>query len=343
MIEKIHIENFRSLRNIDLNLQKVNLLIGPNNSGKSNFLKAVKFWGKPYVSDAILFKKAENNIVEVKVKPLNSFSAHDYSISNYKIGDSKQLINSYFVNEGEVNEARKYVEKVHLDVEPTFLPLYSIDISKIKQASEVQPNIYTLNDDCSNIVSFLDNMRDERQDIILKIEQDLKRCVKEFTGIRFKKIKNGDKYTYKKIGLTTENGDAYWAEDLSDGTLYFLALLCIVHQPNPPEILLLEEPENGIHPRRIKEMLDYIFDLAEDKNIQVVMTTHNTYVIDQFKDIPEAIFVFDKEGDETKVRNLQDIINEDAAKAAKDGMPKMDLTGSLGDHWASGLIGGVPI
>ena len=341
MIEKIHIENFRSLRNIDLNLQKVNLLIGPNNSGKSNFLKAVKFWGKPYESDAILFKKAESNFVEVKVKPLNAVSPYDYSISEYIIENDELSVNSYYSPDGKGVISR--YDRMYLDVEPTFLPLYSIDISKIKQASEVQPNIYTLNDDCSNIVSFLDNMRDERQDIILKIEQDLKRCVKEFTGIRFKKIKNGDKYTYKKIGLATENGDTYWAEDLSDGTLYFLALLCIVHQPNPPRILLLEEPENGIHPRRIKEMLDYIFDLAEDKNIQVVMTTHNTYVIDQFKDIPEAVFVFDKEGDETKVRNLQDIINEDAAQAAKDGMPKMDLTGSLGDHWASGLIGGVPI
>ena len=329
MIEKIHIENFRSLRNIDLNLQKVNLLIGPNNSGKSNFLKAVKFWGKPYVSETVFFKNEKTSkIVVEKTEDTTQYTA--------KCEDDNRFTYDKIKNSSDSNDERTADDAV-------VFPLYSIDISKIKQASEVQPNIYTLNDDCSNIVSFLDNMRDERQDIILKIEQDLKRCVKEFTGIRFKKIKNGDKYTYKKIGLATENGDTYWAEDLSDGTLYFLALLCIVHQPNPPEILLLEEPENGIHPRRIKEMLDYIFDLAEDKNIQVVMTTHNTYVIDQFKDIPEAIFVFDKEGDETKVRNLQDIIDEDAAKAAKDGMPKMDLTGSLGDHWASGLIGGVPI
>lgn len=324
MIEKIHIQNFRSLKNIELQLQKVNLLIGPNNSGKSNFLKAIKFWGKPYSSQSLVYKNvlSEHNKVTVEA---NSIVA-EYSNAIHTSGVW----------------SRKITPSLEKQEDFVVFPLYSIDISRIKQEAAAEPNIYTLNDDCSNIVSFLDNMRDERKDIITKIEQDLKRCVKEFDSISFRKTSNGDKFTYKKIGLTTEQGDTYWAEDLSDGTLYFLALLCIVNQPEPPKILLLEEPENGIHPRRIKEMLDYLFDLAEEKDIQVIMTTHNTYVIDEFKEIPAAIFVFDKEGDESQVRCLQDIIDEDAKKAKKDGMPKMNLKGSLGDHWASGLIGGVP-
>ena len=40
MLDEIRIENFRSLRDVQMKLQKVNLLIGPNNSGKSNLLKA---------------------------------------------------------------------------------------------------------------------------------------------------------------------------------------------------------------------------------------------------------------------------------------------------------------
>ena len=324
MIEKIHIQNFRSLKNIELHLQKVNLLIGPNNSGKSNFLKAIKFWGKPYSSQSLVYKNAlsEHNKVTVEA---NSIVA-EYSNAVYTSG----------------SWSRKIIPNLETLEDFIVFPLYSIDISRIKQEAAAEPNIYTLNDDCSNIVSFWDNMRDERKDIITKIEQDLKRCVKEFESISFRKTTSGDKFTHKKIGLTTEQGDTYWAEDLSDGTLYFLALLCIVNQPEPPKILLLEEPENGIHPRRIKEMLDYLFDLAEEKNIQVIITTHNTYVIDEFKEIPAAIFVFDKEGDESQVRCLQDIIDEDTKKAEKDGMPKMNLKGSLGDHWTSGLIGGVP-
>ena len=43
MLKRVHIENFKSLRDVTLDLQPINLLIGPNNSGKTNFLKAFEF------------------------------------------------------------------------------------------------------------------------------------------------------------------------------------------------------------------------------------------------------------------------------------------------------------
>ena len=337
MITTIKIENFKSLRDVTLNLQRVNLLIGPNNSGKSNFLKGLVFLAKNnhpskfHIDENFVFNKNSNNI---------------FTFSCY-VNKGEEVVNfekKFKVAKNTTSIYEQLKEAKIIEGYLSFLPLYSIDIAKIKQPTEAKPNIYQVNDDASDLVSFLDNMQDERKDIIRKIEADLQRCIPEFENISFRKV-NTDKvtsYTHKKIGLTTKNGDTYWADELSDGTLYFLALLCIVNQPNPPKILLLEEPENGIHPRRVKEIMDYIFDLAEEKDLQVIMTTHSTYVIDQFKDIPESIFVFDKEGDETKVKNLQDFINEDAEKAKKDGMPTLDLSGSLGDHWASGLIGGVP-
>ena len=88
---------------------------------------------------------------------------------------------------------------------------------------------------------------------------------------------------------------------------------------------------------------DYFFTIAQDKGIQVILTTHSTVVIDQFKDLPESIFVFDKKDQATQVKNLAtDIIVEDKILSEKNNVPALDLSGSLGDHWAAGLIGGVP-
>lgn len=42
MLQRIRIENFKSLKNVTLDLQRVNVLIGPNNSGKTNVLKALE-------------------------------------------------------------------------------------------------------------------------------------------------------------------------------------------------------------------------------------------------------------------------------------------------------------
>ncbi|MEM6698775.1 MAG: ATP-binding protein, partial [Bacteroidota bacterium] len=189
-------------------------------------------------------------------------------------------------------------------------------------------------------------------EVIRKINQNLQECIEEFRTIIFEKVSlspehklrkiYGDK-TFKRIGVLDKYGQKYWADELSDGTLYFLALLATIHQPNPPKLLLLEEPENGIHPRRIKEVVDFIFELAESKGVQVIMTTHSTVLIDQFEDLPENIFVFDKNTTYTTIKNLQsDIIAEDKQQSEKLNLPQLDLSGSLGDHWASGLIGGVP-
>ena len=86
-----------------------------------------------------------------------------------------------------------------------------------------------------------------------------------------------------------------------------------------------------------------VFILDESKGVQVIITTHSTVFIDQFEDLPENIFVFDKNTAYTTIKNLKsDIIAEDRQQSEKLNLPKLDLSGSLGDHWASGLIGGVP-
>ncbi len=141
-----------------------------------------------------------------------------------------------------------------------------------------------------------------------------------------------------------KNDNGYWADEVSEGVLYFLALLCIIHQPNPPKLLLLEEPERGIHPRRIREVMDFIFRLAEEKDIQIILTTHNEHVLDDFSTRPEAVFVFDKDEEgATYVRNLQtDIIEPTNRRNRELGLDDIDLTTNLSENWLYGLLGGVP-
>ncbi|MCY7352978.1 MAG: AAA family ATPase, partial [Cytophagaceae bacterium] len=130
-----------------------------------------------------------------------------------------------------------------------------------------------------------------------------------------------------------------------EGTLCFLALLCIIHQPSPPKLLLIEEPERGIHPRRIREVMNFIFRLAEEKDdVQIILTTHNEHVLNDFATIPEAVFVFDKNEDgATEIQNLKrDIIDPSHEKSRELGIEEVDFTSNLGESWIYGLLGGVP-
>ncbi|MCB0519156.1 MAG: AAA family ATPase [Lewinellaceae bacterium] len=437
MIKTIRIQNFRSLQDVTLDLQDVNLLIGPNNSGKSNLLKAFVFLGKFFMGDIYpenellkryfylnTFPEKSGNTLSFTFlnadeiykfelqgitdnrnfafRQINGFLRKEYvteDIVNIDLDNVKYLtkVFSNFViaingghafkkffknplissiasekekavtiwfdkNDGKLSSITTSIEPIDYSGSfggfPTLSTvldkagIYSVNISNLKQPYPTLEEDYSVKSDASNLVAFLDNMRDNKPQIMSAINSHLKDCIKEFESISFEKVKlpkdhnlrkiHGDK-TFKRLGVQDKFGQTYWADELSDGTLYFLALLAIIHQPDPPKLLMVEEPENGIHPRRIKEIIDYFFTIADEKGIQVILTTHSTMVIDQFKDLPESVFVFDKKDQSTQIRNLlTDIIAEDKQKSKELNLPELDLSGSLGDHWAAGLIGGVP-
>ena len=210
----------------------------------------------------------------------------------------------------------------------------------------------SVSDDASNLIAFFDRIRDEYPSAFAQIRVDLNKCVPEFTEINFQNIEStqelvkqfGDK-TFKRIGLTDGRQNIrYWADELSEGTLYFLALLCIINQPNPPKLLLLEEPEKGVHPRRIHEVFQFILQLVEERDIQVIMTTHSPVMLDMFAEMPESVFIFDKDEEgATHVKNLQrDVIEPETAKSEELGLEPPRYTDALGESWTIGFLGGVP-
>ena len=95
------------------------------------------------------------------------------------------------------------------------------------------------------------------------------------------------------LHVTDRGGTSHPARGLSDGTLRFLALAVLELDPEAKGLLCLEEPENGIHPRRIPAMLELLEDIAVDTGIaieidnplrQVIVNTHSPAVVAQ---VPE--------------------------------------------------------
>jgi predicted ATPase len=66
--------------------------------------------------------------------------------------------------------------------------------------------------------------------------------------------------------------------------LQILAYLTILYLPQPPRVLVVEEPENGIHPKRLKEVMTILRELVkEQSHSQVILTTHSPYIVDLFE------------------------------------------------------------
>lgn len=92
----------------------------------------------------------------------------------------------------------------------------------------------------------------------------------------------------KGLFFQLQDGNLIPAAQVSDGVLLVLAYLAILHLPEPPRVLLIEEPENGIHPKRLSEVIQLLRQLvAKQDRTQVLLTTHSPYVVDLFR--PEEV------------------------------------------------------
>lgn len=107
------------------------------------------------------------------------------------------------------------------------------------------------------------------------------------------------------VELEGSEGDVP-ASQLSDGILILLAYLAVIYAPQPPHLLLIEEPENGIHPERLKEIITILRELQkEHPETQVIMTSHSTYIVDLFE--PEEVSLCRKNDQgEVQVKRLSD-------------------------------------
>jgi predicted ATPase len=125
---------------------------------------------------------------------------------------------------------------------------------------------------------------------------------------------------------------------VSDGMLRLLALTSFLFLDNIPSVLMFEEPENGMHPHVLREMVQIMKELTLRKapnQVQVVLTTHSPYVLDEFYDHPECVWLVDvvHKPVGTQVVRLSD---KSQLKSVKEAF------GSLGEAWFANAIGANP-
>lgn len=97
-----------------------------------------------------------------------------------------------------------------------------------------------------------------------------------------------DKRELLTVWVKDRNGTTFPAADLSDGTLRFLALAALEFDPEATGVFCIEEPENGIHPARIPDIVRLLYDIATGTDFpvgddnplrQVIVNTHSPGVV----------------------------------------------------------------
>lgn len=108
-------------------------------------------------------------------------------------------------------------------------------------------------------------------------------CGPEVVGLNFITTDLGD----VMFALVEKDGTRTPARSLSDGTLRFLGTLVALRTVREGSIVILEEPETGLHPQRIHLLVEFIEAVARERKLQVILTTHSPQVLMALS--PEAL------------------------------------------------------
>jgi predicted ATPase len=117
----------------------------------------------------------------------------------------------------------------------------------------------------------------------------------------------------------------FLARFASDGTLKLLAYLILLNDPNPPQLLCIEEPENGLH-HKLLEPLSEELRIYSQKS-QVFVSTHSPFFVNTIKDA-KSLWIFQREDD-----GYATITRADEIPHAKHFIENEE---GLGDLWSEG-------
>lgn len=355
MIESIAIKNFKSIKDLTLNLKPVNVLIGSNGAGKSNSVNFFSFVYAIYdnqlatytgdkggadrilhlgrrVSDRLLGSLTFPNNRYVFLLTANDQNGFYFSIeADYLEKNGPYLGDEYRTSYGQghtesklptLTSTRAGYVKEYLE---SFRVYHFHDTSKnapLKQTARLDDKRF-LRSDGSNLAAFLYKLQQQNPLAFNRIEAVVKSIAPYFD--RFDLQPNGD---YIRLNWRQKNTDIYLdASNFSDGTLRFVALCTLLGQPAPPKTIIIDEPELGLHPYAISVLADLVRSVPSET--QVILSTQSVNLINEFE--PEDVIVVENMNNESTFKRLE-------KEALVDWLDEYTLS----DLWNKNVIGGNP-
>jgi len=326
-VKNLHIKNFKSI--IDLEIVEPNpftVFVGPNGSGKSNIFEALEFLSfNLFFNKYRLFGGNENlnnrstglegryelimNSSEGKLEEYGNYMTRDeidYNKFHFTLGgvtcsEKESKKNQEFTDRFRRIFNRIFVGKRHL------IKLNYEDSLKLNVAA-------------SNLEKVLKRiLQDETKREGIKEWLDL--FIPGFADIKIvsSELSSTDTLVMYETGIEKP----FTKDLLSDGTYNILALLTAVYQSDEPQFLCIEEPENGLHPKVIKELVHFFREACQEKGHYIWLNTHSQTLVSELK--PEEVILVNKKRGKTTIKQLTN----------------HDLHGlSMDEAWLTAALGG---
>jgi predicted ATPase len=362
-LERIRIKGFKSVKDLDLQLDSLNVLIGPNGAGKSNLVSVFELLNEivnlnlgRYVLtsggvDAFLYfgrKNTEEILLDFSFAGkgddlLNGYrcelvpTQEDTLIFGEEVcwfHDKSKYLQPYDEIMGNGHAQTALVERSMGISRHVLRAMRSWRVyhfhdtsktSKIKAMGDINDNA-ELRDDASNLAAFLYLLQEKYPETYDKIVSTIQLVAPFFDNFDLRPSRlNKEKI---RLEWREKGSDTYFnAHALSDGTLRFICLTTLLLMPDPPSTIIIDEPELGLHPYAITLLAALLRSAAS--RTQVMVSTQSVTLVNQFA--PEDIIVVDR-------KDKQSIFERPDVEALHSWLEDY----GMGDLWEKNLLGGRP-
>ena len=361
-LDWITVEGFKSIKSIEkMQLRPINVLIGPNGAGKSNFigvfsfLNAIRLGG---LRDYVMRSGGADRLLHYGSRTTPHLTVHisfENEINQYEITLEADDIDGMFPSReiayfwdqenypqpyeesltGRGGEAGIYSSKTritsHVRQHLASWRLYHFHDtssgSPIKKNMKLNDNHY-FRQDGSNLASFLYYLREIHESSYDMIRRTVQLVAPFFDDFILEPL--ALKEDQIRLEWRHRGSDSYFdASSLSDGSLRFIALATLLLPPRElrPSVILLDEPELGLHPSAIAILASLIKQASVET--QIVLSTQSSLFLDHFA--PEDVLVADRVDGTTQFTRLEE-------EKLKNWLENY----SLGQLWEKNEFGGRP-
>lgn len=366
-IKSLTIQGFKSIRELnDFQLRDLNVLIGANGAGKSNFVGFFKLLREMIEKHLQLTLGAAeggaDGCLYLGPKITKEFSAKVYfGLNGYEFtlvptSDNRLIFSAESIffkghlktvhtslgsghSEAKLKDEKekpgKWKENYNVS-----LYVYSAISSWVVyhfhdtslSASVRRP--HAINDDqllrrnAENLAPFLYRIQRTRPDIYSRIRDLVRLATPFFDDFNLRPMPTGT----DMIQLEWRQIDSdypFLANQLSDGTLRFICLATALLQPSPPPTILFDEPELGLHPYALTLLGNLFKQVAQDNNRQIIISTQSAQLLSEF--VAEDVIVVERINGESTFRRLD-------SSQLSEWLEEY----TLGELWQKNVLGGRP-
>lgn len=365
-ISNISIQNYKSIKSLSsFEMGNINILIGANGVGKSNFISfliLLKQIANKNLQGYVADKAGANNFLHFgrKFSPFlsgrvefDNGNAYDFDLkpdSEDSFYFSKELAGfkpqknwTYIASDSVGHKESKLDEMIQSHIKnykyggiPEYVKRALSDFevyhfhdtgvhSPIKMTCDINDNRF-LRKDGSNIAAFLLYLKEKQPFALKKIEGVVKQIAPFFDSFVLEPLRRVPEKI--KLEWLEKGSDEYFnADQLSDGTIRMIALATLLLQPNPPQTIIIDEPELGLHPAAIQQLAGLIRKASVQS--QIIISTQSVTLVNQFN--PEDLIIVERRDGSSAFKKL-------TLKEIEDWLENY----SLGEAWEKNIIGGRP-